>query len=531
MYIPGKPRVSNQIGFGDAQVYGSTAQDFTDLGKGVRRNSKGEVMRRKKESGQKTISDIDYDYTGYTPRQIDAAESERQKIVEFARDPSNIEKDTYEQDLEDLANEYKTNLMLHANIANALKLKNNEIKGKDPYDFDQESYNQYSSLYDKNYKSDLSFKDLAPDMLATINGLQQQFEVDWKEGIKPYATQSSKDTNLVGSDLETNEIIDFTEESASQVEQDFIDLFMAGFNTFNGTAQARSRAGEAFFEEAYNDAMEQNPTKVASFGNDKEGLFNYIKGVARDKYMSQARIKSKVRRNQSSKPAPVTEQKRGASLDIARDFKEKVNNFQDSGDPTEINEYLNSRNLKVEFKDDNKEEFVIMERKNIGGAKDIDENGQRPSAWDQVSGVLRMDNAEDIYAALAENISDLKLSDINSVDFDDPNKGAVTTRGELEFKDKINAMFSGNDYNDMSPADIANELGVEYTPSTWFTSRKIKVGDKTYDLSDAKQAREAYEAVEGKGKKISPEEFNQKWSKLKSGESLVGPDGKTYTKQ
>lgn len=32
-------------------------------------------------------------------------------------------------------------------------------------------------------------------------------------------------------------------------------------------------------------------------------------------------------------------------------------------------------------------------------------------------------------------------------------------------------------------------------------------------------------------KQITPEEFNTQWSKLKSGETLVGPDGKTYTKR
>lgn len=40
-----------------------------------------------------------------------------------------------------------------------------------------------------------------------------------------------------------------------------------------------------------------------------------------------------------------------------------------------------------------------------------------------------------------------------------------------------------------------------------------------------------FEGAQSSGGAISPEEFNSKWSTLKPGETLVGPDGKTYTKK
>lgn len=53
------------------------------------------------------------------------------------------------------------------------------------------------------------------------------------------------------------------------------------------------------------------------------------------------------------------------------------------------------------------------------------------------------------------------------------------------------------------------------------------------DIRNSKSDTKTFAQVmaEKKSSMITPDEFNSKWASLKSGESLVGPDGKTYTKR
>lgn len=72
----------------------------------------------------------------------------------------------------------------------------------------------------------------------------------------------------------------------------------------------------------------------------------------------------------------------------------------------------------------------------------------------------------------------------------------------------------------------------------------VKIKDQKFDLSNDEDKKKIKEVLfnsnpsrfstREKGKtetQVAPEDFNTKWATIKSGEALVGPDGKTYTKK
>jgi len=90
---------------------------------------------------------------------------------------------------------------------------------------------------------------------------------------------------------------------------------------------------------------------------------------------------------------------------------------------------------------------------------------------------------------------------------------------------------------------LINTLGLDKNAKSnktfwWFSPNELTIGDKTVPVGDQEQLKQVlYNFQKGKYKKqadkiepTDPDDFNSKWAKLKSGDTLVGPDGKTYKK-
>jgi hypothetical protein len=91
--------------------------------------------------------------------------------------------------------------------------------------------------------------------------------------------------------------------------------------------------------------------------------------------------------------------------------------------------------------------------------------------------------------------------------------------------------------NDMIiPADDSDLSTIKNVTGGFNLKDKSNWSDDMRQVSDAYSKRAAEAKAKGYGsvekpKSITPEEFNSKWTSLKSGQKLVGPDGKTYTKK
>lgn len=107
-----------------------------------------------------------------------------------------------------------------------------------------------------------------------------------------------------------------------------------------------------------------------------------------------------------------------------------------------------------------------------------------------------------------------------------------------ENKDEIGTSQFDNKFN-----SLLNSLGINEGKGkkTWFwQDNELKIGDKIVPVGDKEQLKSAlYDLQKGRYKKessgiqspITPEDFNSQWLKLKSGQKLIGPDGKTYIKK
>lgn len=131
---------------------------------------------------------------------------------------------------------------------------------------------------------------------------------------------------------------------------------------------------------------------------------------------------------------------------------------------------------------------------------------------------------------------------------------------DMEFSlNELKSMIAG-DYNEQELILAANKAGIRKTKedliipaddSDIATINNITAGfnlkDKSYWSTEMIQLQEAYQKRYNEAKNagfgakkeepkaesttITPEEFNARWQNLKSGDTLVGPDGKTYTKK
>lgn len=129
---------------------------------------------------------------------------------------------------------------------------------------------------------------------------------------------------------------------------------------------------------------------------------------------------------------------------------------------------------------------------------------------------------------------------------------------DLEFSlNELKSMISG-DYNEQELILAANKAGIRKTKEDLIipaddadvaTVKNITAGfnlkDKSYWSPEMISLEEAYQKRyneakekgfgtakdEGQSKTITPDEFSKQWATLKSGDKLIGPDGKTYTKK
>lgn len=97
--------------------------------------------------------------------------------------------------------------------------------------------------------------------------------------------------------------------------------------------------------------------------------------------------------------------------------------------------------------------------------------------------------------------------------------------------------------NDMIlPADDSDLATINNVTGGFNLRDRNNWSEEMRSVDDAYRARAAEAKAQGYGvkkegekkvepKKVTPEEFNAQWSKLKAGEKLVGPDGVTYTKK
>jgi hypothetical protein len=182
----------------------------------------------------------------------------------------------------------------------------------------------------------------------------------------------------------------------------------------------------------------------------------------------------------------ITEQ----DLTIAKKVKEAVNILQDNPSIKESKEGLNTflapYNLIVKSYGDS----TPIEIKDLGLSDGdiifVDNDGKAKSA------PLKANDADGIYRVIAKAAPDVKLEALGQIEFKDPTTQATSTPKEL--KDDITLLMEGDD-NVLSKFE-----GVEVDRNT-ASPDILKVDDKTFDITNPKTAKEAFEYLEKRGYK------------------------------
>jgi hypothetical protein len=169
----------------------------------------------------------------------------------------------------------------------------------------------------------------------------------------------------------------------------------------------------------------------------------------------------------------ITEQ----DLAIAKDVKSFVNEMQDNPSSIEsrrnINKFLAPYGYQVEFMDGNFQFF------------DMNDNAK--------SGNIPEGDAVSIYKFIAKNAPEVKLDAINQVEFEDPTKG-----GNPEVKADIDAIMKA--YANKTQ-DEAKEIAKKFDGVEYVAADELVIDGKSYDITDEKEANEAYVILEEKGYK------------------------------
>ena len=177
-------------------------------------------------------------------------------------------------------------------------------------------------------------------------------------------------------------------------------------------------------------------------------------------------------------------------LTIAKQVKEAVNILQDNPSSKESREGLNTflapYNLIVKSYGDS----TPIEIKDLGLSDGdiifVDNDGKAKSA------PLKANDADGIYRVIAKAAPDVKLEALGQIEFKDPTTQATSTPKEL--KDDITLLMEGDD-NVLSKFE-----GVEVDRNT-ASPDILKVDDKTFDITNPKTAKEAFEYLEKRGYK------------------------------
>lgn len=167
----------------------------------------------------------------------------------------------------------------------------------------------------------------------------------------------------------------------------------------------------------------------------------------------------------------ITEQ----DLLLAKDVKEKVNNFQDTRQLGAINDFLAPYNLSVSVTDDIIQ-FVTPDGSSIK------------------SGQIKIDDAKSIYRFLSKNVPDIKLDAVNQVEFEDPTPEPVAKN-----KEDIEFLLKAYENNKTEEAkELAKTFGedVEYVAAD-----EIKIGDKTFDPRKEGDVEQIFNLLQNRNRK------------------------------
>jgi hypothetical protein len=187
--------------------------------------------------------------------------------------------------------------------------------------------------------------------------------------------------------------------------------------------------------------------------------------------------------SKSSESKGITEQ----DLTIAKEVKTFVNEMQDNPSSIEsrrnINKFLAPYGYQVKFGDGNFKFF------------DMNDNAK--------SGDIPEGDAISIYKFIAKNAPEVKLDAINQVKFEDPTKG-----GNPEVKADIDAIMKA--YANKTQ-DEAKEIAKKFDGVEYVAADELVIDGKSYDITDEKEANEAYVILEEKGyKKTTRETLNKR---------------------
>ena len=108
-------------------------------------------------------------------------------------------------------------------------------------------------------------------------------------------------------------------------------------------------------------------------------------------------------------------------------------------------------------------------------------------------------------------------------------KSAGTTRAETDAIDKANTAFENKVLMDRDLRKLRTADPAKYSARLNEIRSEVEAQYKV--RPDAAAPIAGTDAPTKPAAGITPEQFNSQWAKLKPGQSLVGPDGKTYTKK
>ncbi len=145
----------------------------------------------------------------------------------------------------------------------------------------------------------------------------------------------------------------------------------------------------------------------------------------------------------------------------------------------------------------------------------------------QIADATQTDNKEKLATLqnMEYNLNELKEM-VASGDYDQ--QDLITAGNKAGVRKIQNNFILPADQSDI--ATIKNVTGGFDLKDRSFWSPEMLAVDAAYKARYQEAKAQGFGAEE-KPKQITPEEFNAKWSTLKSGDKIVGPDGKTYIKK
>ena len=255
----------------------------------------------------------------------------------------------------------------------------------------------------------------------------------------------------------------------------------------------RDKYLNAKFDEVIQKTTDENLVKEFALDNnlpiaEAAGIFNE-KGEIYKQYVKDKRQEFLDANGLSANVISATnapKDNKGSKTEIAtaNKVKELVNKFQDTKNPEAISQFLKPYGLTMQVDGDE-----VM----LNSVQVESKDGEQTSKVKVLASGLDINNADEIYAALANNVGDISLDALGKVEFEDRTKGVSVPEATTEQKQEIEDLLKKGTV----PSWI-DEEDVEIVSSQPFGGepQKIKFKGEVYDITDEKQAEDLFLKVQ-----------------------------------